>query len=133
MKKYISLEKLRFDKKIKINTQIDEKALVTAIPPVAILSLIENSFKHGLHEVNEEVELSIKINFSTNDELNIIVANTIPEVKVLSKGQGIGLKNLERRLQLMYDEYELKVDSNDKLFIVNLKIPIHADYLCHHR
>lgn len=127
--KYIELESLRFDNRLKLNIDIEEEALSSVIPPVILLSLVENSFKHGLHEVNSKASLLIKIKPSDHHWLDIRVINTAPNTlnKDSEDKPGIGLKNIERRLELIFEDYKFKTSHENNLFKVLLKIPANAD------
>lgn len=129
VRKYIELEALRFDNRLTLNTHIEEEALSSVIPPVVILSLVENSFKHGLHEVNSKASLLIHISLTDQNWLKVEVINTAPNTvhKSSEDKPGIGLKNIERRLELIFENYEFKTSHENNLFKVLLKIPVNVD------
>ncbi|MCE7992126.1 MAG: histidine kinase [Roseivirga sp.] len=128
VKKYIALESLRFDDRIEVNIHMDDEAVKAVIPPVVILSLVENSFKHGLHEVNSTASLQITIKLTDHDWLEVEVTNTAPDrLEETGDSTGIGLKNIERRLELIFDHYVFETSHENSLFKVHLKIPVNAN------
>lgn len=127
VKKYIELESLRFDDRIEITINIDEATEQAVIPPVVILSLVENSFKHGLHEVNSVASLQISIQLVDQHWLEIEVTNTAPERLDESGAKtGIGLTNIKRRLELIFDDYVFETSHENNMYKVLLKIPVNA-------
>lgn len=127
VKKYIELESLRFDDRIEITINIDEATEQAVIPPVVILSLVENSFKHGLHEVNSVASLQISIQLVDQHWLEIEVTNTAPERLDESGAKtGIGLTNIKRRLELIFDDYVFETSHENNMYMVLLKIPVNA-------
>ncbi len=126
--KYIELESLRFDDRLRLHIDIAEEAKSAVIPPVSILSLVENSFKHGLHEVNTQAVLEINIRRTDKNQLEIQVNNTAPDPPDNSPQSdiGIGLKNIERRLELIFDEYQFVTSHKNHVFKVLLKIPVNV-------
>lgn len=128
VKKYIELESLRFDDRIEVNIHMDDEAVKAVIPPVVILSLVENSFKHGLHEVNSVASLQINIQLADDHWLKVEVTNTAPDrLDESGTKTGIGLNNIKRRLELIFDHYEFKTSHENDLFKVLLKIPVNAN------
>lgn len=119
---YIELEKLRYDETLQINFNYDIEDMKQALPPLLLIPLVENAFKHGVSETRNrpfvDIHLSIK-----NRRLAFFVKNS-SEVMV---GEGpvkenIGLANLRRQLQLLYTDYSLDVKQENYEFTAVLKI-----------
>ena len=121
IKNYIELEKLRYDDRLKItlNMNLMEDARV---PPLILLSLVENAFKHGAGEDSESPEIDISISSSSN-VFKFMISNTIsPNYKPDNK-DAIGLENIKKQLNLIYkDQYELVIEALPLKFTVRLKI-----------
>jgi len=120
---YLELEKLRYgdnvDSKVIINGNIDN----LSVPPLLYLPFIENCFKHNLKN-NEKIYIEInfykKMNF-----LFFSVENNYDKNPNRIAKHGIGLKNVKRRLQLLYNKkFRLKTYVKDNKYIVSLIIPI---------
>jgi sensor histidine kinase YesM len=88
-----------------------------------LLSFVENAFKHGKKRVTNP---GIIIRIDANDRrLNFIVSNYIIETETPEKidHTGIGLKNIRRRLQLLFpSSHDLTITARDGRYTVNLNI-----------
>jgi len=119
---YISLERLRYDESLRINTNHDVEDVKQAIPPLLLIPLVENAFKHGVSETRDlpfiDIHLSVK-----NRQLCFVVKNsseTVAEHDGVK--ENIGLSNLRRQLELLYKDYRLDVGQSDGVFTAALKI-----------
>lgn len=102
VKDYIELEKLRFEERLEINITIDNTLENFKIPTLSIQLLVENSIKHGIDKIIEGGLVTVKISKKKN-QVYIQVKN--PGKFVLNesvKGLGLGLRNLNERLQIQY-------------------------------
>jgi sensor histidine kinase YesM len=123
LKSYIDLQKLRFgmDVAVRYNAEIENRE--TPIEPMLLIPFVENSFKHGMGMVTDPV---IEIHLKADDhELNFIVRNKYNDSADQSKDEssGIGLANVQRRLDLLYKNlYILKTSGKDGWFVVELKL-----------
>lgn len=121
LKNYIELEKLRYDDRLQINfdTQIEREI---QIPPLLLLSLVENTFKHGAGEDSGSPKIWMAI-IQENDNFVFEVSNTISSNYVNNNKETIGLPNIKKQLDLIYGQnYKLKVSSESNLFKVILTI-----------
>lgn len=121
---YIDLQKLRMNEKTILNFQIEGDPDSYLIEPLLLIPIIENCFEYGCDNINESfIDINIKIQNSTLDlnTKNKIVQ--LPETKTTSKG--LGLKNLKRRLELLYpNNFEFSTQQKDNIFEVKLKIDL---------
>lgn len=117
---YIELEKLRYDDSLRINFNHDVEDMKQGLPPLLLMPLIENAFKHGVSETrgNPFVDIHLSVN---NRKLTFIVKNSSDAVGG-SVNENIGLSNLRRQLELLYTEYDLSVQPTGSMFIATLKI-----------
>lgn len=98
--KYLDLEKLRFGKRLNVNYDISEDTLSQTVPPAIVLTLVENSIKHGVALQMEESLMSIKTYLYKGD-LFIEVLN--PGKYNPKNTNGIGLKHINKRLEEIYN------------------------------
>lgn len=117
---YIQLEKLRYDETLRINFNHDVEDLRQALPPLLLLPLVENAFKHGVSETRGNAFIDIHLSIG-NRKLLFIVKNSTDAVAE-PVHENIGLSNLRRQLELLYSDYELSVQPNGPVFIATLKI-----------
>lgn len=127
---YLELEKLRYGKNIQIEFIKNGNFNGLTIAPMLILPFIENAFKHGL---SEKLDSSfVKIIASVNEEnfnFQVINSNSASAKNRVSDGykEGIGLKNVKRRLELQYkDDYVLLINDEPESFTVNLSLKTKA-------
>ena len=127
---YIELQQIRFGDKVRIhiNKNIDNAA--ACITPQVLLPLVENAFKHGTSGVTGPVEIVLHIEL-VRDQLNISLLNSLGAMPVdPTEGAGIGLINMQRRLQLLYHDYGFLYEQRDDKFVVELNINLksYADF-----
>ncbi|MBW6535182.1 MAG: histidine kinase [Mariniphaga sp.] len=121
---YIELEKMRYNERLELKYEINGDASGHEIAPLILLPFIENSFKHGASKDRSKPSIHIKLNIGP-DFLALEVMNSVPFVKNLdeTEREGIGLKNVKRRLELIYPgRHELLIYPGDTLFKVEFKI-----------
>jgi len=124
LKKYIDLMKLRVSDKTTVSYSFPIKETGIQIAPLLFISLIENAFKHGVSATKAS---NIDINMTCNDNtvLFSVENNNFPKKTDDKSGSGIGLQNLEKRLELLYpDKFSFKTIVKDDRFLVTLKIEI---------
>lgn len=123
LKRYLDIEKTRFGKRLNFVYNIPESCYNQLIPNMILQPLIENSIKHGVYNSSDEVQVEISCK-EEKDYLVIEINNDYdPEVKN-SKGEGIGLKNIKKRLQLIYLRSDLLETIAEKMvFRAILRLP----------
>ncbi|QGY45727.1 sensor histidine kinase [Maribellus comscasis] len=121
---YIDLEKMRYSERLELSYSVNGEADKHQIAPLILLPFIENCFKHGASKDRIKPVVDIEINIMS-EFLTLKAINSVPEKKGKEEpeNEGIGLSNVKRRLELIYpDKYELEINSNNRLFGVELKI-----------
>lgn len=134
MNDYIELEKLRYDESLRINFNYDVEDMKQAIPPLLLIPLVENAFKHGASETRGRpfVDMHLAVH---NRQLTFTVKNsTEPTGELRPVKENIGLSNLRRQLELLYTDYNLSVQHADSAFTAILKINLasHVENKLHH-
>lgn len=121
---YIELQKLRLTDKVKVNFEVTDKSENYKIEPLLLIPLIENAFKHGIDNVNESF-INISINI-IGEKLQMLVSNKIVDQnKERKSDSGIGIKNIKRRLDILYQSnYCLNISKDDYIFTVDLQIKL---------
>ena len=120
---YIQLEKERVGYRcnITLNRDIDDERAYK-IPPMLLISFIENAFKHGTCSIEK---CFVTVNITVKEgRLDLVVKNSIPEKKNDVVSTKIGLKNTTERLKLQYgSNYTLNIQE-DRIFTVNLQLQL---------
>ncbi|WP_320054698.1 histidine kinase [uncultured Acetobacteroides sp.] len=121
---YINLEKLRLPLNAEIKFDVTGNTAAMAIEPMLLIPIIENCFKHV--STTSDGKCWIHISISVDDsQLLLITENSMDEQpnREDDDRQGVGLQNVERRLELLYPErYELKCISDGFSYLCKLKI-----------
>src|SRR5439155_10582333 len=125
---YVALEKLRYDESLRVNFNYDVEDMKQSLPPLLLIPLVENAFKHGVSETrgNPFVDIHLSIR---NRQLMFVVKNSTEvtrEERMIK--ENIGLANLRRQLELLYTDYDLSVQHGNSVFTAILKINL-ASYV----
>jgi two-component system, LytTR family, sensor kinase len=119
---YLDLEKLRYDESLRVNFNNDIEDMKQAIPPLLLMPLVENAFKHGVSETRNQP--FVDIHLSVNKRiLKFIVKNSTESYGEQQQvKENIGLSNLRRQLELLYTDYSLSIEPGTSVFTATLKI-----------
>ena len=124
---YIKLMRIRYIDEVNIEFNTPDIVLCRKIklPPLLLIVLVENAFKHGIsYDDNSFVKIDI---MAFENELTCIVTNSRHKAtNSNTEHSGIGLSNITRRLNMLFDkQYTLTIDDSDeKRYTVELVIPI---------
>lgn len=119
---YIALEKLRYDESLHINFNYDIEDMKQAIPPLLLMPLVENAFKHGVSETRHHPFIDIHLSLHKRQLLFLVKNSTEEFAEEGRVKENIGLSNLKRQLELLYTDYSLSVQQGDAQFTATLKI-----------
>lgn len=121
---YIELEKLRFGDRLAVQFSRSELSSKIMIPPMLLMTLVENSFKHGVSKTIDRSWINIDLRVE-EDKLIFSIKNSTHKTKK-SRNEvsgGIGLQNLQNRLKLIYKEnYTFSIDEKEGSFDVLLEL-----------
>jgi two-component system, LytTR family, sensor kinase len=122
MNDYVALEKLRYDESLHVNFNHDVEDMKQAIPPLLLIPLVENAFKHGVSETRNQP--FVDIHLSVNKRVLTFVVKNSAETVIDEQPvkESIGLSNLRRQLELLYTDYSLFVQPKGSTFTASLKI-----------
>lgn len=123
-KLYLEIEKVRFADKFDYIEEVDKECKDFEVPNMILQPLFENAIKHGVYESLEKV--TIKLSCKKEDRyFKIMVENGFDPESVSKKGAGIGIKNIQNRMKLIYGHDNLVVVEKQKdLFKVTIYIPL---------
>ena len=122
---YISLEQLRYGKRLTVSFEYD-KNKTARIAPLLLLTLLENAFKHGVSQEIKKASINLKLNVVGND-IQFYLENSKPlsingEV-IKQDRQSIGLANIKTQLSILYPKtHSLKINDEEQKFSVNLNL-----------
>lgn len=120
---YIFLMKMRFEENLLFRVDIDEALSDCQLPSMAVQLLIENAIKHN--EISNRNPLTISI---YTEGTALVVCNPIQAKRQPVAGPGIGLDNLAKRYQLLWQQ-EIQISAENHHFCVRL--PLHPSEVDH--
>ncbi len=101
IKAYIELEKIRFEERLEVVFEVNEKLLSHKVPPLCIYNLVENAIIHGLDKSKKGVRIEIKCDL-IDDFVHLQVKSNTSLKEGWSYGKG--LTNIKERLDLIYNK-----------------------------
>ncbi|HZY36082.1 MAG TPA: sensor histidine kinase [Mucilaginibacter sp.] len=123
LENYIALEKIRVRHSIDLNF-IQDCNKELRIPPMLLMTFVENIFKHGIDKSSSEnkVELSL---VQLDGYLVFQTKNNMPNLPGAAEHRGFGIENLRKRLTFLYGEnFELYTSAENDVFTAFLKVPV---------
>ncbi len=122
--RYLSIEKIRFGSKIHSTNTIENACYKIKIPSMILQPLYENAVKYGVSERTELTNIHTQC-YMEKYYMHIVISNECSDQAPGKRGSGMGLKNIDERLKLIYKQYPLMTyKKTNSQFIVKLNIPI---------
>lgn len=121
---YIELEKMRYDATLRVGFEKDVDDPETEIPPLLLIPLVENAFKHGVSETIRHPYIDIYLSVR-NQVLELRVENSTGQQSLSEPiKENIGLLNLRRQLGLLFRRWRLDIDRRQDSFWIYLNIDL---------
>ena len=123
IRNYIALERVRLPHPLSIHweQEVEEELMM---PPMLLMPLVENLFKHGIDKGKGEQQASLSL-LQKEEQLVFTVINALPSRTHESGRKGLGLPNLRERLQLLYgNRFSLRAEATKESFFTQLIIPL---------
>ena len=123
---YLELLSIQFESKLQYEIRVEEGMGSIKIPPMILQLLVENAVKHGISQQSEGGHISIDMEKKA-DLFHISVQNTgkLNQSAALDKKMGVGLENIRRRLELIYEgKASLTISEVEETVHANIKIPM---------
>ena len=120
---YMGLEKVRYGEQMDMQIDIRGNYSGKMIAPLLLVPFVENSFKHGTSKMLSKPWVNLNI-IVEGDIFYFMLTNSKPEEYINpANNRGIGLSNVQKRLQLLYPgRHELKMTEEPGHFTVLLEI-----------
>ena len=124
LQNYIELMRLRFTESLNIQTDFPLIVPEVKIPPLLLISLLENAFKHGVsYREASFIHICLKID---DGSLIFKCSNSKHRTKK-DEHHGVGLENVKKRLQLLFgNNYTYTINGNENEYNVSLNIPLNT-------
>lgn len=139
---YLKIQKLRFPEGLNYRFDIDETLLDIPVPPLVIQTFVENSIKHGLN-IDKGILINIEAHAETKnykDYIKIVISDTgtgfndkilekirMGEIIVEDDREHVGIWNIRRRLDLLYNEstkLEMSNRERESGVLVSILLPV---------
>lgn len=126
LKNYVELEKIRLNEGVTIEFNQSGDFSNQQIAPLMLIVFVENSFKHFSYKRNESGFININLNIHENI-LSMSINNSIDSslYAEIKKGKGIGLSNVQKRLNMLYPKkHYLEIIHQPNFYEIHLKIDL---------
>ena len=121
LQNYVTLMRLRYTERVKIDMTIDPDLPDRKVPPMILITFVENAFKHGVSYRNASF-IDIRLHHSEG-RLYFDCINSRQDNEQTEHG-GVGLRNVRERLQLLFGEdYTLQTEESADRYEVHLDFP----------
>jgi sensor histidine kinase YesM len=123
LQSFIELQRMRLPATVKIDFVTEGRPEMYSIEPLLLIPFVENAFKHGV-SYQDASEIMIRL-ICHDQTLTLNVTNHIAKHhgETIEQGSGIGLKNVIRRLELLYPgKHQLQISDDGELYNVSLEI-----------
>lgn len=125
LQSYIDLQRQRYGKNLQIHVNFRQGDAAYEIEPMLLIPFVENAFKHGTGFIeNPQIDISLAVE---NKTLLFSVKNRFQadSVEIKDKTSGIGLTNVQRRLQLLYGKnHQLSINKDNGWFTTTLQLKL---------
>jgi hypothetical protein len=124
LKDYVDLQKLRKDEHYTVSFEYSPQVRGFSIEPLLLIPFVENAFKHVSSHTDKKN--FVKLELTRNDGQFIFsTENSKDGTRTTDAYSGIGLKNVKRRLELLYPgRHELTIRDENDVYKVDLKLKI---------
>ena len=125
---YLQIERLRLADRLTARIEIDERVRFSRVPALSIQPLVENAVKHGVSREAKGGEVRV-VAREEEGRLRVEVTDNGPGFDTqVQRGQGHGLRSVERRLQLCYSgAVEFHIESDASGTRVSFTVPVGAE------
>ena len=123
-RRYLAVERARFGERLAVEERVDPECLGVGVPPMLLQPLVENAVKHGVAAMVEGgvVRLGARLDGA---RLRLVVENPMDPDAPATRGTGLGLDGVRRRLRAEYaGEGSLRVETSPGWFRAEVAIPL---------
>lgn len=125
MENYISLERLRLNNQIPINFELKGNTENVWIAPLIFITFLENAFKHGVSSNNPKAWVNISIELIDGQCIYMVENSKLEASAEEHEKSGIGLQNVQRRLELSYPgKHQLTMENKQDRYVVKLNLTL---------
>ncbi len=124
VKGYLALEQWRFGERLKLDWQESLHDDSCPVPVLCLQPLVENAVVHGVASTLKGGKLIVRI-LQTPRITTLSVENDLVSGKTEHEGHGVGLTNVQHRLQVLYgDRARCRIEKTAASYKVIVTIPM---------
>lgn len=128
LRRYLEIMEVRFQGRLEITTDVQERALDALVPNLILQPIVENAIKHGVSKIEGIGRISLRGRIE-GGALVLSVENNGP-LAAPSSGTGVGLRNTRARLSHLYGEEQSFIlraaDGSAPSTVAEIKLPYHT-------
>jgi two-component sensor histidine kinase len=128
LRRYLEIMEVRFQGRLEITTDVQERALDALVPNLILQPIVENAIKHGVSKIEGTGRIALRARIE-NGQLVLDVENNAPLIESSSAG-GVGVRNTRARLSHLYGDeqsFELRATADAPASTVaELRLPFHT-------
>ncbi len=102
---YLTIEKMRFDERLRLDLTVDEAAQTALVPSLILQPLIENAIKYAVAKSETGCTITLRA-YANGEWLELVLCDDGPGSPVFAPGapelNGVGLRNTRERLATLY-------------------------------
>jgi two-component system, LytTR family, sensor histidine kinase AlgZ len=127
LEKYCAIEKVRFGARLTLEEEVAEDSKECLLPPLLLQPLFENAVRHGIAQMPEGGWIRLRT-ARHGERLSVTVENSWDPEAGSSRKNGVGLKNVQRRLEARYGkDARLEANAEESVFRVSLYFPAETE------
>lgn len=127
LEKYCAIERVRFGDRLTLREDVSDNAKDCLVPPLLLQPLFENAVVHGIAQMPEGGWICLSAS-RNGDRLSLVVENSWDPEAGSSRKNGVGLKNVQRRLEARYGyDAQLQASAEENVFRVKLQFPAETE------
>jgi len=120
---YVALSKIQLEDRLQYFSEIDAKSLEAPVPPMLLQLLVENAIKHGISNLKEGGVVQVKSEIS--EKMMLLKVSNTGVLQPSSDTTQLGIKNIEKRLKLLYGtKARFNLEQDNKTVVATVKLPI---------
>jgi two-component system LytT family sensor kinase len=128
LRRYLEIMEIRFQGRLEITTDVQERALDALVPNLILQPIVENAIKHGASKLEGMGRIALRGRIDAG-QLVLTVENNAPLVETTG-GSGVGVRNTRARLSHLYgDEQSFQLRGGDGAAlstIAEIRLPFHT-------
>jgi LytS/YehU family sensor histidine kinase len=122
---YIHLEKMSYDEKLELHLLLPLKTTDLYITPLLLLPFVEYCFQHGISKTQNKPWINLKIELQDRSLVMKLMNGKETTQDANKDREATGMESVIKRLELLYrDKYELQINEDEEVFIVNLRLEL---------